>query len=101
MTPWPKPLIIAAWIGSILSGALALLSLDWVTSTADWLGYALVAWLALACLLLLPPLWMKRSKTIAYARVAAGFALFAGAMFMPIKTHAVKLDMPNYPATSK
>jgi hypothetical protein len=115
MTAWPRALVIAAWIGSILSGALAAMLLIWAAAplywsastidrsagTTHWQGYVLIAWVVLACLLLLPPLWTKRSKTIAYARVAAGFALLFGAMFMPIQTHAVMVEIPRPAATTK
>jgi len=44
--------------------------------------------------LLLPPLWSRDAYKRNVRRAIA--ALFAAAgMFMPIKTHAVKLDMPK------
>ena len=101
MTAWPKALVIAAWIGSILNGLLAALGLLWSAYSGGWPIYIYAAWSALGCLLLLPPLWTKRSKIIAYARPAAGVMLLIGGLFMLIKTHAVKLVMPSNSAMSK
>jgi K+-sensing histidine kinase KdpD len=58
--------------------------------------YACIASFAIAALLMLPPLWHWQTDRIwQRARYVAVVILVIAGFLMPIKTTAIKLDMPN------
>lgn len=89
-----------AWIASIVLGAIAILLaiVSTFAKNVDGPGvafYLLDLGLMISAALLFPPFW-RWQTTMSWRRlrIAAAALLAVGIFFLPIKTHAVKLDMP-------
>jgi len=72
-----------------------------ISSTDRILSFVVVAYLAAVAILLFPLFWKhQKRKHWKYIRLlAAGLGLIG--LFVPIKTHAVKLDMPAPPIADR
>jgi len=83
------------WIAFIVLVVLAALPLAILRSVEPpvWLAYAASALFAGAAVLVFPPLWRERPH--ATARAAIAVILTALALFVPMRTHAIKLDLPR------
>jgi uncharacterized membrane protein YczE len=93
---------VAAWIASVTLGALAVLfvGLNLLASHVPLTKTPIVVHVLSACvfaaaILLFPPFWRdKRAAKWKWPRIVAAVILAAIGLLTPVKTHAVKLDMP-------
>jgi hypothetical protein len=93
---------VVTWIASVTLGALALFFItvnlfapSMPSEKVPLLIHLLAACIFAAAVLLFPPFW--RGETAAkwkWPRVIAAVILAAIGFLSPVKTHAVKLDMP-------
>ncbi|HTQ14374.1 MAG TPA: hypothetical protein VMH86_10900 [Rhizomicrobium sp.] len=78
------------WTATVLLATLAGVC-PWMADPG-WMAYTAALLFAGAAILLIPALWRDRWR---YPRYVAALILTVVALQLPIKTHAVKLDMPH------
>jgi hypothetical protein len=88
------------WIATIILGILTLYSyfLFFMAHAEGrlWQEYAIIAALGFATLLVFPPIWRRQTDhRWRWVRYIVAAVLAVSAITMPIKTHAIKLDMPS------
>jgi len=93
------------WVSWIASAFLAFSAVSLAWNLANWArftnspmptSYWLVsAALLLSAALLFPPLWRGEKSHWKWPRIVIATLIAAVTLFMPIQTHAVKLDMPR------
>lgn len=80
------------WIATVILGALSGLSLWLVLIGAGLPAYIVLFCFVSATLLLLPSIWKDNKRRL--VRVGAAVILVMAGLMMPVRTRAVKLDMP-------
>jgi hypothetical protein len=86
-----------SWIATAVLAMLAGYSV-WLAAVGfpTWMGYAAAIYLAFAALLMFPPLWRRSPQSRwHYVRIFVVVVITGTVLLLPIKTHAVLLEMPN------